>query len=212
MEHFGIKSNVLLLGAGAGAHVLACWATSARAPRHGVLGGLFVSPAAKTCGWTEWAWSTAVVATLRSPLPGVGSWQPWVVDSMLQRWFSARARGITARTDLARGAARRLVNGMAPRAAAEYVSALARRGDITARLKNFLGRAVVVAGSGCYAGGQTEALEFRAACTPARSAWIEVEGSGALVSEERPDGLIRPMHLFLQAVGVVDAGVPMPDC
>ena len=211
VDHFGIKSNVLLLGAGAGAHVLAVWATHTRTPRNLVLGGLFLSPAAKKCSWSEWAWATAAVSTLRSLLPGVGGWQPWLVDSVLKRWFSARARGIVSRTDLARGAAQRMT-ALRPAAAAAYISALARREDITARLKNFRGRAVVVAGSGCYDGGQTEALDFRAACAPQRSVWIEVEGSGALVSEERPDALLRPLHLFLQAVGVIDPGVPMPAC
>lgn len=208
--HYGLSRDVLLLGAGAGAHVLALYATAPATPRGAVLGGLFITPSATAAGWAEWGYGAALCAALATPIPALGGWQPWAVDAFLARWFSARARGLVVRTDLARGAARRLQE-VAPAAAAAYLAAYGARQDITARLSNFRGRALVVCGGACYAGGQAEALAFRAACSPARSVWLEAEGAGALVSEENPAALLRPLHSFLQAVGVVDGSVPMPE-
>lgn len=188
-EYFNLR-EALGLGAGLGALALAA-AAAQGGEESRFCGIVLVSPPALRAGWWEWGFTTAACQTLARQ-----GWTDWAANHVVQRLFSPVARGGERGSDLLHSYKKELKT-QDPKAVASHLQALLRRPDAVASIAPKLKcHTLVISGEkGLY---HKEALELNAALDKRLSAWVEVDGGGALLTEERPTVLLSPLQLFVR--------------
>ncbi|KAK3239110.1 hypothetical protein CYMTET_50930, partial [Cymbomonas tetramitiformis] len=156
-----------------------------------VAGAILVTPFASKAGWVEWGYCKAAIATLR-----VYGITPWVREYLLSRLFSVKGRG--NHSDLSQ-TFRRDIQSRDSSGLLHMLQAVMRREDILEDVKQLKECNLLI-----IAGDQSDfyqdCLEMNLRVNKSRAAYIEVMGSGTVVSEENPERMVSSIQQFLRGM------------
>nr|DAD33663.1 TPA_asm: hypothetical protein HUJ06_012514 [Nelumbo nucifera] len=189
VDFFGLK-EVLCLGVTAGAYILTLFATKYK---ERVLGLILVSPLCKAPSWTEWLYNKVILNLLYFyGMCGL------VKNSLLQRYFSKEVRsGLHGIESDIVHACRRLLAERQSSNVMRFLQAINERPDLTEQLKKLRCKTLIFVGESSPF--QSDAIHMKAEMD--RSALVEVEACGSLVTEEHPYAMLVPIEFFLMGFG-----------
>lgn len=189
VKHFGLRS-VTCMGVGAGATVMALYAGRAGSRCEA---GIFVSPSVSSARTMESALGYAFQWNIRRH-----GWTPWTLKHVMKRMFSYRGLGgmrEAFESDLAK-TARREISELNPRAVlAFYESSLARLNN-DAIYESLDIDALILAGR--HSPWYKDSIVMNSLMNTAKTAWVEMEDAGTVVTVEDPSAMLSPLNLFIQ--------------
>ncbi|XP_068653599.1 protein NDL2-like isoform X2 [Aristolochia californica] len=198
LDFFGLK-EVLCLGVSAGAYILALFATKYK---NRVRGLILVSPLCKAPSWAEWFRNKVLLNLLYYyGMCGI------VKECLLQRYFSKDVRcGMhNAESDIVQ-ACRRLLDERQSPNVMRFIQAINQRHDLTEGLKKLTCRTLIFVGD--CSPSFFEAIYMNSKMDKKRSALVEVQRCGSLVTEEQPHSMIIPIDFFLMGFGFHRQPIP----
>jgi protein NDRG1 len=187
--HFNL-TNVTVLGVGAGATVMALYA-SRLASR--CAAAIFVSP---SCGRAS-TMEHILGATCKFNMGRYG-WTPWTTQHLLKRMFSYRSLGGSLGlygSDLAQ-TAKREMSEMNAKAVLAYYNAALHRLDNSHIYSSLDIDCIILAGQ--YSPWYKDTILMNSLMRASKTTWIELEGCGTVATMEDPSALLSPIDLFIQ--------------
>lgn len=177
--------EVIGMGVGAGGYVL----VKAAATRPAFFAGLILSsPPCLKPGWWEWSMGKLALQRLRW-----GGMMDSVKEHLIVRLLRSAGRSDDLATTLRFQFSQRSVQGVHA-----YLSATLNRDDLSEDVAKLRCRVLVLAGDQSIY--RPDGLHMNTVLDRAHSAWVEIEGSGCLATEEKPHELLSPIQLFLRAL------------
>lgn len=187
--HFNLN-NVTVLGVGAGATVMALYA-SRLASR--CAAAIFVSPSCGRASTMEHILGAACKFNM-----GRHGWTPWTTQHLLKRMFSYRSLGGSLGlygSDLAQ-TAKREMSEMNAKAVLAYYNAALHRLDNSHIYSSLDIDCIILAGQ--YSPWYKDTILMNSLMRASKTTWIELEGCGTVATMEDPSALLSPINLFIQ--------------
>uniref|UniRef100_A0A061S533 Uncharacterized protein n=1 Tax=Tetraselmis sp. GSL018 TaxID=582737 RepID=A0A061S533_9CHLO len=198
IRHFELR-DVVCFGVGMGGYILASYA--ARFPKD-VAGLILASPLCKRPGWWEWAFGKKTAYHL-----WVSGWVASAAKHLSHRLFGRCLHSANggAGGDLVLCYKRETIYGISPLAVSLYLTSTLNRRDISELVPKI--RCKTLLFSGFESSFEDDNLHFSSLLKPGIGSWVEIEGAGVLVTEEKPQALLQSIQLFLQGLQQMGHGL-----
>ncbi|CAI5519914.1 unnamed protein product [Closterium sp. Naga37s-1] len=181
------------IGVGAGAYVLTLLALERP---QAVQSLVLVSPVCRAASWAEWARSKVLLGVLC-----VAGMSKYVKDALVHRYFCHQQTGFHGPASDSILMFRQELDNREPENVMRYLDIIHSRIDLTPFLLHLKCPVLLVAGEMSEASMQ-EAAHMMCHLDPMTTSWVQVEASGALVTEERPHMLRKPLESFFARQGM----------
>ncbi|CAI5974112.1 unnamed protein product [Closterium sp. NIES-65] len=181
------------IGVGAGAYVLTLLALERP---QAVQSLVLVSPVCRAASWGEWARSKVLLGVLC-----VAGMSKYVKDALVHRYFCHQQTGFHGPASDSILMFRQELDNREPENVMRYLDIIHSRIDLTPFLLHLKCPVLLVAGEMSEASMQ-EAAHMMCHLDPMTTSWVQVEASGALVTEERPHMLRKPLESFFARQGM----------
>ncbi|CAI5468222.1 unnamed protein product [Closterium sp. Yama58-4] len=166
---------------------------SAAAPQqlarpHAVQSLVLISPVCRAASWGEWARSKVLLGVLC-----MAGMSKYVKDALVHRYFCHQQTGFHGPASDSILMFRQELDNREPENVMRYLDIIHSRIDLTPFLLHLSCPVLLVAGEMSEASMQ-EAAHMMCHLDPMTTSWVQVEASGALVTEERPHMLRKPLE------------------